>query len=221
VLLDGGRGHHQRVGDAEVRFPFGNLGQDLTLSPGQLLERSPRRTPAPKHAADDLGIESASSGGNPRDGISERLDVADAFLQQIADALRALTDQVQGVALLVVAREHDSGLGQTLAQLERGAQPVRAAAGWHLDVDDRNVRPVRERLAQEVRSIASLTDNLETGFRQKPRDPLSKKNVVFGNHDPGAAHHAGQRYSSTSNVAAASPRSAPAASGRWRAPPWR
>ena len=44
---------------------------------------------ATEHPADHLGVERAAAGRDARDGVQERRDVADALLEQVADALGA------------------------------------------------------------------------------------------------------------------------------------
>jgi hypothetical protein len=61
---------------------------------------------ASEHARDDLGVERGSPGGDPGDRVGEHLDVADPLLQQVADPLRAIADQVDHVVLLEVLGEH-------------------------------------------------------------------------------------------------------------------
>jgi hypothetical protein len=64
--------------------------------------------------ADDFASKRAASSGDARDSVGECVNVADPLLEQVADALRAVADQVQGVILLVMAGEHwDTGRGKT------------------------------------------------------------------------------------------------------------
>src|SRR2546421_10797076 len=125
------------------------MAEDIALAGTELVER-PLMATAPEHASDYLRIESAAPVRDARNGVPERIDVAYALLQQVADALCTVADEVQGVVLLVVLGEHQhTGVGQQAPQLERRTQPVVGPSRWHLDVDDRDVRLVRERLAQE------------------------------------------------------------------------
>src|SRR5205807_6504750 len=112
VLLHCGGGHDKRVGDALIGLPFCQVAEDITLAGAELVER-PLTATAPEHAPDDLRIESAAAAGDTSDGIPESIDIADTLLQQVADALGAVADQVQGVVLLVVLGEHQhAGIGK-------------------------------------------------------------------------------------------------------------
>ncbi len=138
---------------------------------------------AAEHPADDLGVERAAAGGDAADRLDERVDVADALLQQIADAGRLVADQVDRVVLLVVLREHQhAGLRPLRAQLLGGAQAVVGAAGRHLHVDHDDVGSVRERLAQEVLGVAGGRDDVEALGGEQPLDPRAQQHVVLADH---------------------------------------
>jgi hypothetical protein len=145
---------------------------------------------APEHSPDDLRIESTPSVGYTRDRLGERLDVAYPFLKQIADALRALPDEIQRVVVFVIAGEHeDASVRQFPAQLERGTQAVGSVAGWHLDVYDRHVRTVCQCFAEKVLGIARLADDIKSGLREQSCDALAQKNVVLRDHDACLRRH--------------------------------
>src|SRR3712207_6956711 len=48
------------------------------------------RAPPAEHAADDLGVQRAATGGHPPDRVGERVHVADPLLEQVADPFGAL-----------------------------------------------------------------------------------------------------------------------------------
>ena len=78
---------------------------------------------AAEHLPHDLGVEHRAALADPAHGVRERVEVADAILEQVADALGAIADQVDGVALLDVLREHED-LGARAAR--RGSPSPRA-----------------------------------------------------------------------------------------------
>src|SRR6266511_4670882 len=55
--------------------------------------------------------------------------------------------------------------------------------GWHLDVDDGNVRPPTLDEGEERLGIAGLACDLEPGVREDPRDTLADERGVIGDHD--------------------------------------
>src|SRR5438552_8022065 len=53
--------------------------------------------------------------------------------------------------------------------------------GWQPDVDDRDIRCVAAHLEQQILRGLALTDDLEAGVGQQPREPLTQQNAVLGN----------------------------------------
>src|SRR4051794_32067001 len=79
----------------------------------------------PDELRDDAWIQGGPAGGHPPDGVGELVGVRDAVLEEIADALGGLGDQVHGVGRLEVLREdEDRGARVSRADLERGAQAL-------------------------------------------------------------------------------------------------
>jgi hypothetical protein len=52
------------------------------------------------------GGDTTVASGDPRDCVDEALDIVHTLLEQVADPVGALPDQVQRVPLLVVLRQH-------------------------------------------------------------------------------------------------------------------
>src|SRR3982074_3577714 len=178
---------------------------------------------APEHAPDHLRIESAAAARDARDGIPERIDVADALLQQVADALCAVADEVKGVVLLVILGEHQhAGLGKHTPKLDRCTQAVVCPPGRHLDIDNCDIRLGRERLAQERLRIACLADDIESGLRQQTRYPLTHQNVVLPDDYAQALRHDDTLLPlASSRAIGARTTSGGSAARRSRDPPWR
>ena len=202
VLLDRVRGDDQRLGDALVRAPLGHQFEHLALARGERLERVVAAAPA-EHVGDDRRVEHRPAGGDAPHGVGEQLEVGHAVLEQVADALGVVADQVDRVALLRVLAEHEhADVRLRRADLHRRAQPVVGVVGRHLHVDDRDVRLVRGDLAQQVGRIAGLGDDLEAGVAEQPHDPLAQQRLVLGDHDAHRRH--GGPSSSTSRGEASS-----------------
>ena len=147
VFLHGGIGHDELLGDAGVRLALGHRREHLPLTRRELVEWTAGAAAA-EHAADDLGIERAAAGGHALHGVDEARDVADALLEQVSDPLGAFADQVERVALLIELRQHeDARVRQLGPQLHRRAQAIVLMARRHLDVDDGDIGPVRQRPA--------------------------------------------------------------------------
>src|SRR5919106_3586344 len=189
VLLDGRLGHEQLVGDGHVRLAFRHRGQDVALTRSELRERALPGL-APEHPGHDLGIECTAAGRDAVDGVDERIDGADPLLEQITDTLRTIADELDGIPLLVILREHeDADLGPPAPELDRGPQPVVQALGRHPDVDDRDVGTMRQRLAQKVVGVTRLGDDVVARLAEDPGDALPQEDVVLADHHtPGSRH---------------------------------
>jgi hypothetical protein len=184
VLLDRVRGDHQHLGDALVRAALGHQPQHLALARRQSLQRIVAALAA-EHVRDDGGVEHRSARGDPADRVGEQGEVGHAVLEQVADALGAVADQVDRVALLRVLAEHEhADLGVLGADLERRPQPVVGVVGRHLDVDDRDVGRVGGDLPQQVRRVAGLGHDLEPGVLKQPHDTLAQQRLVLTDDDP-------------------------------------
>ena len=182
MLLDRGRGDDERLGDPFVRFPLGHRREHVLLSGAEPIER-PILPTAPQHPSDDLRIQRAAAVGDPPDRIDERLHISDALLQEVPDALGVLTDQLEGVMLLVELRQdEDAGLGALPAKLERRSEPVVLETRRHLHIDHRHIRAMGERSAQKVLGIAGLGRHLEACLGKQASDPLAQKHVVLADH---------------------------------------
>src|SRR3954451_8456806 len=84
VAFDGSRAEVELSRDGSVRAAFGDERQHGALAVGEVVED---RAAAPgDEAVDDAGVERGASGGDALDGGDELGDVADAVLEQVADA---------------------------------------------------------------------------------------------------------------------------------------
>ena len=93
VLLDGVRGDDERLGDAAVRAALGHQLEHLALARRERLERVVAAAAA-EHPRDDGRVEHRPAGGHAPDGVGEVREVGHAVLEQVADALGAVADQV-------------------------------------------------------------------------------------------------------------------------------
>ena len=95
---------------------------------------------------DDLGIERRAAASDPPQRVHELADVADAVLEQVADAAGPVGEQLRRVLPLDVLAEHeDRRARHAPAGLDRRPQALVALGRRHPHVDDRHVGPVRRR----------------------------------------------------------------------------
>ena len=133
---------------------------------------------------DDGGVERRAALGDTADGGRELVDVGDAILEQVADALGALREQLQRVAGLDVLREDEHADARVaLADLLGRAQALVGVGRRHPDVHDRDVRAVHRNMAEQVVSGAGLGHDLEACVLEQPRDPFAQEDGVVGEDD--------------------------------------
>ena len=98
--------------------------------------------------------------------VNEVVDITDTLLQQVADALRAVTDQFdRELRVAVLSEKHDAHRRDAFAQLDRRAKPIVISMRRHPDVDHRDVRSVNQRLGEEVHGVTGLGDDAQARRR--------------------------------------------------------
>ena len=99
VLLHRGLAPHQDSSDAVVGLSLSHRGEHVMLARAEAVERPVPLTTTEHPPRDDLGVERVAATGYARDRVDEGLDVADAPLEQIADPVRPVGDEVERVVL--------------------------------------------------------------------------------------------------------------------------
>jgi PAS domain S-box-containing protein len=133
----------------------------------------------------NVRVEGRSPRGDTLDGVEELGDVADAILEQIADAGRVVADELEHVGGLKVLREDEHGdAGVGAADLGGSNEPVVGVPGRHLHVHDRDVGRVGAHLQQQVVGVSATTDDLVAGVLEEGRDAFAEQRVVVGHDDP-------------------------------------
>src|SRR3954451_2910186 len=157
VLLDRRFGDDQSLGDAGVGEALGHQRQHFALARGEL---------APH-------------------GVGELVGVRDAVLEQVADALGGLGQQVHRVGRLeVLGEDEDGGARVSRADLARGAQALVGVVGRHADVGDHDVRVIASDLEQELLGVVGLADDLEAAALEDTGEAFAHEDGVVGDHDP-------------------------------------
>src|SRR5262245_24889895 len=183
VLLDGALGHDEPLRDRLVRPALRHQLEDLALTRRQGRDRVVAAPPADE-LRHDRGVERRAAVRNAADRARELPDVGDSVLEQVADPLRVVREQLQRVVRLDVLREdeHADVLVLRANGLRRG-QALVGVVRRHPDVDDRHVRAVAPDLEQEVFRGRRLSDHLEALRLEDVRDALSQEHGVFGDDD--------------------------------------
>src|SRR3954453_3562301 len=183
VLLHGPLGDDERLGDAVVGTALRHMTEDLSLARAECRKRVLPPT-APDEACDDFGIECRAAFPDPTHAVNEALDVRDAVLEQVADALRVVGQQLERVGLLDVLREHEHAGLRLLGTDGRGRpQTLVGLRRRHPDVDQRDVGLVGADLAQQVLRVSGLADDVHAGLLQQAYDALTQQDAVLGYDD--------------------------------------
>lgn len=140
VLLDCSQRDHEAVRDPLVRAAARHQFKNLALPPSELINRIVCSLPREQRRDDDR-VERRSAVADAPHGGREFPHVADAILEQVADAFRGVGEQLQREPQLDVLGKHQHAYRRVLsADLERCTQPFVVVRRRQPDVDDRNVR---------------------------------------------------------------------------------
>ena len=175
--------HGERVGDRRVRSSLRHQGEHASLL-GREVVQGAVGAPTTDEAGDHVTVQRRLAGRHAAHGLEEDRPVGHAFLEQVADPVGALPDQIEDVAVLEELRQDDDAHPRVeLADLHRRAQPVVGAAGRHLDVGDDDVRPVVPCLSDEVDGVDGGADDGEPGALEHPDDPLAHQGLILCDHE--------------------------------------
>ena len=153
--------------DRRVRATLGHEAEDLALARREAAQAELARVVGARahELRDDLAIQRRAAGGDALDRLDERPHLADALLEQVADAAGSRREQLLRVDRLDVLRQDQHPeAGMLRARLDRRPHAVVGEGRRQPDVDDRDVglvarrrsaaAPARPRPARRRRSRA-------------------------------------------------------------------
>jgi hypothetical protein len=179
VPLDGGDGDDKRVGDPPVGAPLGHQREYLTIPGSESVDLTPSTTPADQ-PGDDLRVQRGPARRHTPNRVDEARDIADAMLEEVADAPGTISEQLARIMVLQELRQHEYGdVGLCRADLARGAEPVVGAVGGHLDVGDDHVGFMRPGFADQVGSVRCNGNDIETSLRENVNHTLANKRLIL------------------------------------------
>jgi hypothetical protein len=182
VLFDRAAADHQRFRDRGVGQALGHQRQHLALAGGQGTQRV---AAAGQQLTDDLGVEDTAAIGHPLQRPDELIDVRHPVLEQVADPVRAVGDELGGVPFLHPLGEHEhADAGPLVADQQRRPQPLIGERGRHPDVDHAHVGDGGGDRPQELLGVAVGRDDLMAGLGQQPGQSLPQQHRILGDHDP-------------------------------------
>ena len=184
MLLHGGLADQECLSDPPVGLAFRHRLEHISLARAEPFDR-PVALAAAQHTRDDLGVERGASSSDARDRIDEGLHVTHALLQQVADPVGSIADELKRIALVIELREQQhAGVRALTSYLNGRPQTVVAVTRRHLDVGDDDRGLVGKALAQKIRGVAGLSGDLEPGLDEQPGNPLAQQHVILADHDP-------------------------------------
>jgi hypothetical protein len=111
----------------------------------------------PVNRLHDRRIDYGLAVADAAEGVDEDGSVEDAFLEQVADALRVLIEQPHRVSGLDVLRQkQDAGVGMRPTDPLGGDEALVGVRRRHADVDDCGIVPLEPDLAKQSSSRASV-----------------------------------------------------------------
>ena len=142
VGLDGLGVEAEPFDDRLVRAAFGDEAQDLPLPGGQLVE-GVAAAGAVEEQPGDIGIDRGSAGPDSADGVGELGQVADSFLEEVADPEASVAEELHGQARLEVLGQHQNPGGWVFPlDLQCGFEALGGVGWWRADIDDDDIRLV-------------------------------------------------------------------------------
>ena len=128
---------NSRAGDRGVRPALGHQRRAPRVLAGVSRSSGSSCAAPGQQRGHHLGVEHGAAVRHPPHGVDERGDVGDPVLEQIADGALAALEQLAGVELLDVLRQHqDREARPHPARLDRRPQPLVGEGRRHPDVDD-------------------------------------------------------------------------------------
>src|SRR5262249_41542777 len=138
---------------------------------------------AAQELRDDRGIDRGATDGDATDRRREFLDVAHAVLEQVADALGRLLEEVHGEPELDVLRQDEHADRRVVrSDLLGGADALVVVRRRQTDVDDRDLRRVTAHLEQQLVRRIARADDVEVVVGEEPREPFAQEHAVLGDH---------------------------------------
>ena len=134
----------------------------------------------------DLRVQDAAAARDLVQRADHLVDVGHALLQQVAEAFRAVFQQVVGVLLVRELREDDDpDRGMRRPDLAGGADPLVGVRGRHPDVGQHRVGLQRLDFGEQFVVRCGGSDDLHAFvLGEEGRDSLADEVVILGEHDP-------------------------------------
>ena len=171
---------------AAVRAALGHELEDLALARREALERV-LAPAAAEQQRDDLGVERRAALGDAPDRVGEAVEVGDAVLEQVAEPVGAVGEQLQRVApSSTTCDEHEhAGAGQRSRRISAAARRPSSVCVGGMRTSTIATSGLWA-LTLRSRSSASPAwrDDVEARLLEQARDALAQQHGVVGDDDP-------------------------------------
>ena len=169
---------------AIARFvrPSAMSAEHLALALGELLERVAAAAGAPDELPDDRRVEHRPARRDAAHAVGERLEVRDAVLEHVADALRARLQQLERVARpRRTARARGSRPAGPRSRIARAARSPSSVCvgGMRMSTIATSGRCASTSASSSSPS-AARPDDVEARLGEQPREPLAQEHRVVG-----------------------------------------
>ena len=132
----------------------------------------------------DRAVDDELAGPDPPHGVDQLPGMADAVLEEVADAAGRAGHQLDRVVHLEVLGEQEhAGTGPAGADLALGFDALQREVRRHADVDDGDVGLLGLDLAQQPGDIAGFAHHVEPGVPEHGADALADEDAVVGYDD--------------------------------------
>ncbi|GAA3076462.1 hypothetical protein GCM10020000_72380 [Streptomyces olivoverticillatus] len=128
------------------------------------------------------GVDDRASGGDLAQGAQQLVEFADAFLEQVGQAVGAPPEEVEGVVLVgVLGQDDDADAGVVAADGVGRGDAFGVVARRHPDVGDDGLGPQPFDGVEEFGGVAHGRDDRDVpGVLQQPTGALAHQVVVLG-----------------------------------------
>ena len=191
VLAHRAFGDHQGRRDLRVGPALGHQREHVAFPLGQGVQRVPA-APAHQELCHHLGVERGAARGHPAQRVEELGHVGHPVLEQIADAAGVRRQQVGGVPLLHVLRQHEDGDVRPLGADHQGRPDALVGVRrGHPDVGDHQVGPFPFHGVEQRGRVTRRGRDLEPGaFEELDQAREQQHRVLADNHSQPHVFHA-------------------------------
>src|SRR4051794_31732517 len=184
VFFDGAFGHHHPLRDAGIGAALGHQLQHLALTRRQLRQRIIAAV-ASHQLTDNRRIQRATTLPHPPHRSGELVDIRHTILQQVADTLTRLRQQLHRIPRLHVLAQHQHPhLRIPLTDPLRRTQPLIRMRRRHPDIHDRHIRLRKPHPPHQILRIINLANYLKPRIHQQPRHTLPQQHRIIREHYP-------------------------------------